>query len=909
MAFNIGKISLNASVQNLSFKITGSNTISINFGSELKSYELSDKETVISYTFDDDAAKDIIINNAAYIKILDVSKNIINTIKFENCVHLNKFIGYNNNIQSLDFTNCDALQYVHIQNNPMCTDKEKMTNMINTLTDRNQRAFGSIVMYDFVPPKDFDTMDEDKRSIRELRKELEKVSIPKDWYFGSAIIYDEVESKKLTDSVLRSNAVDIWESAEYGEGLVYADMYNYYIMNETSEWDQSIFLKKYDISDGTFDVVDSTQTDEIAKSYDTGHGTSVTSVLMSQGNKMYGLIPKAKVVGIYGGKNRTENKVIQKKSIDKLNELEKLDFIVQTSILQIDQTIGLYPEYDNAVRSLLDKYKAIWFACSSNNGDNDDETPDKIAYAPYAHLVSGSHLNIDTQKTSNAFAKGSPSVNSEYIKFTSMYSYNEVIGMSEDNFSFSASFGTSYTTPYTAGVYGLLKILYEKKYKDYTLENLERYAYNHAKPLIYNVKQNSGYGILDCMYFHDTSIDTEISNVEKLEDTIDLQYTNNLNSVLKVIPENTTNKNFHLAKKYPQDIIIDDTNTIYPLKNDGSTVSKKLYSSSDNTKFETINIKFPNNKKYDEITDGLVFSFSSENTDFRDDVSGKQLVKTGNVTFDGKKIKFEANSGLVLNDFVMEDQITIQFCVANLNAIKTSEYPVYLYNNASGAKEKIVFCAQYSSMRLARQFGGLNGNTLGNNGINITSDNEFTVITMTVDFNKGILIEYSSGIPYNSDKISQIDFHIGPTQTTNLDYFRTIKKVNTLVIGNKSTLTGGGCVNTDLYGVRIFNRVLSPREVAQNTSALMMNAQVDESLIPDNSYKGTVSLIAGIGQANGQSFALIDGAAVQYKTEVKNDGSFKSVTDKIEEIEANNNLFGNITNEEIEGMFTDIFGE
>ena len=50
-------------------------------------------------------------------------------------------------------------------------------------------------------------------------------------------------------------------------------------------------------------------------------------------------------------------------------------------------------------------------------------------------------------------------------------------------------------------------------------------------------------------------------------------------------------------------------------------------------------------------------------------------------------------------------------------------------------------------------------------------------------------------------------------------------------------------------------------------------------------YKGSVTLISGLTQANNGDFPLVAGSAVQYKQEEK-DGKFKSVVDKIEELEA-----------------------
>lgn len=72
-----------------------------------------------------------------------------------------------------------------------------------------------------------------------------------------------------------------------------------------------------------------------------------------------------------------------------------------------------------------------------------------------------------------------------------------------------------------------------------------------------------------------------------------------------------------------------------------------------------------------------------------------------------------------------------------------------------------------------------------------------------------------------------------------------------------------------------------------------------------NPFNGSTKVIAGISQANNQDFALMDSAAVQYKTEDK-DGKWKSVQDKIEEIES---VAQPITSEEIQQVIDTVFGE
>ena len=48
-------------------------------------------------------------------------------------------------------------------------------------------------------------------------------------------------------------------------------------------------------------------------------------------------------------------------------------------------------------------------------------------------------------------------------------------------------------------------------------------------------------------------------------------------------------------------------------------------------------------------------------------------------------------------------------------------------------------------------------------------------------------------------------------------------------------------------------------------------------------YKGSTTLISGITQ-NGGKFPLVEASAVQFKNEENQDGTFKSVAEKIDEV-------------------------
>ena len=552
-----GSISLLSNKEKLSLKVKGSGTIVVRIGSENKNYELNGKdETIIEHTFGDQ--REVEIQNAKIISEINVAENGISSIILNGCSKLNKLLIYNNEIRNLDLSQAAEIQYIHMQNNPICKDKAAMEAMISTLPDRNYKAFGSIVMYDFIPLNN--ALNEEQSSIRNLRKELEKTSIPKDWYFGSAILYHPSEKNKVPNTAIMSNVVDIWESAEYGEGAVYASLYEMYVPDQTAEWNNDVFLSRYDITSAG-EIVESTQTDSNTP-YDTGHGISTNSILISQGNEMYGLIPKAKCVAIMRKDNTIGNIsdwYFSSNVFNKLTELERLDVVLTATTYTTDSE-RTYEAYKQSIRKCLDRHKTLFFISSMNMGDDDISTKDPYVNTYHAHMVSGCNLDIDSSNI-ETYADA-PSNGDSRIKFTGNYiginTLRKVGGINE------GGVGTSYATPFQAGIFCLLKILYEKKKRGYTLEELEQYTYNHARPLHYNEDKVSGYGTLDCMYFQDTTKYIKVKTIVKKEELLDLSKNDMINSAIGIIPPEATNQDFRLANKLDdRDIIIDKGCLLY----------------------------------------------------------------------------------------------------------------------------------------------------------------------------------------------------------------------------------------------------------------------------------------------------------------------------------------------------------
>lgn len=823
--FDNGILSFSSNKNNITFKIKGKYTISVDFGQETKYINLNSKEfTLIEYNYGNTDKHIVSISNTDEITEIDISDNEISELNVENCNNLQKLFIYNNSISHLNLIGLENLQYIHMQNNPICKNKELMTQMISALPDRNNKAFGSIVMYDFVPPRNFESMTEEQRSIRELRKELEKTSIPKDWYFGSAIMYDEVEKNKVPNTVTMSNVVDIWESAEYGEGAVYASLYEMYVPDQTTEWNKDVFLAKYDIT-STGEVVKSTQTDSNT-SYDTGHGTSTNSILISQGNEMYGLIPKAKCAAIMRGNTFTDTQYFSKNVFETLMNMDKLDFIFTSSTFR---TKDNFSDYESSIKNCLDKHKTLFFICASNRGDDNISTPDSYITTYHSHMVSGCSLDIDSENMSGLIDASND--NDDRIKFTANYFGTEVLKKNKG--ISSGSFGTSHSTPYMAGVFCLLKILYDKKHPDYTLEQLEKYTYNHAKPLHYNEDAVVGYGTLDCMYFEDKSTLVKADTIKKTVDTIDLSVNNKISSAIRLQPENTSNTDFRLACKLGDSDIIIDKGIIYPKKNDGSIVNKKLYSSSNLKLTETVNVKLPENKEFKEIEDGLIFSLSPK-TGFTDNISGTKLTKNGSVNIVQKYFRFGQDGALILENFKVPEVITIQYLVDKVTNLEDNKIGYITYfKKSTNDKIKLISTIQKKTdmnCRYVYQAGTPIGNAICNpNVVEKNTNDLLDCMTFTIDFKTGRIIVYANGIITWGTQISNIPKLIDTTtkKPCYLDNLRNLLTMDTLIIGNNASFAKEA-ETLDIYDVRIFDRELTPTEVVQNTSALMCNAQIKE---------------------------------------------------------------------------------
>ena len=110
-----------------------------------------DEEEIITFALDDNAEVLYYIQNFENIFELDISSNgVTEFVCNEPHNQLNKLVAHTNNITNLKVDNLKELQFLHIFNNPICENLEKMKFIIHQLPDRNNKPFGSIILYDWV---------------------------------------------------------------------------------------------------------------------------------------------------------------------------------------------------------------------------------------------------------------------------------------------------------------------------------------------------------------------------------------------------------------------------------------------------------------------------------------------------------------------------------------------------------------------------------------------------------------------------------------------------------------------------------------------------------------------------------------------------------------------------------------
>ncbi|WP_279006150.1 S8 family serine peptidase [Thomasclavelia cocleata] len=893
MANIIGSLSFVSSKQRIIVKLKGVNSVSVKFGTETENYNLSKNEIVVEHDFGNTDSHYIVINNAQNITEIDISNNGINNINLYLCTLLKKFVAYNNNINKLEFTNSNALQYVHIQNNPMCTNESAMTNMINSLPDRNNKAFGSIIMYDFVPPREFENMTMDQLYERDVRKKLEKTSIPKDWYFGSAIIYNEEEYAKCMN-IKESHVTDVWESAEYGEGLVVSSKENGYALNHPEiESNRILEHKQFNTATNPTSLIDKTNA-SIAQGDFQSHGTKTLSVIGAS-NKIYGVLPRCKF-----------------KLLDAINnDSYKTDAYFNLIRDFYDDTIDiiyLAQSFTNSelaakiAASLSNNKKRLVISSVGNDGDGALNTDDHtLTEYPGSHLIEdGGFMH---------YVAGLGNNNTIYQISTwcqgvdvaeRAFGYAPEFSNSTKNFIYRYFNGTSYSAPLVAGYAGIIQVLLTKKHgkkptKDEVIDEIVR----RCNPLKQYHRYKIGNGRIDFSTYNTMESFDILAESIQAEESVTMDLYSKYKLKYKLLPDNIYNNNITIESTDNNIVQISEDNTLFALSvgscevvvfsNDGS-IKKNI----------PITVNSITEAKIEEENTSMVGKFERENFtpngEWINSIEGSNI-KLNTVDIDNNLNITSVNGYLEIPH--IQTDFTVSFYVGNIIDLKYNGRIFSLYNYNEDEFFTLDFMATVKDNNLMlvglleRDINGKSDYTKQYYNQFPNIKNAFNQNNITCVFNKGVqqIIIYLDG-----NKI--------------LEEYLTDRMPNNLkiCIGN-SKMHNKAVVGANFSEVRVFSKALSNDEVLDNVARqLKINNNITEIEGDEGKveYKGSVTLISGLRQANNGKFPLVDATAVQYKNEENEDGTFKSVEQKIDEIAGDNSKFA--TSEDVDNIISDLFG-
>lgn len=200
------------------------------------------------------------------------------TDMYTNCRSIEVLELYDNQLSSLTLDNISRLRKLVIHgNNSFVTNATKLTALCASLPNRNNMKFGSITI------GGLDALN---------MRSIEPSFLAKRWVFGSALPYNETERAKIDNKLIQACIPDIWESAEYGAGMV-ACMADTALYPDLLGFDYDTQLR------GGWNVVDNNDDFYITESEKsvtgTYHGSAVTGIICGNGTLMYGICPHASI--------------------------------------------------------------------------------------------------------------------------------------------------------------------------------------------------------------------------------------------------------------------------------------------------------------------------------------------------------------------------------------------------------------------------------------------------------------------------------------------------------------------------------------------------------------------------------------------------------------------------------------
>ena len=468
--------------------------------------EVADVSATVTATFDNGSTSSVSLSEdgKGIIELgshttLDLNTQGIKSITINNATTLNKLIAYGNNLVELRVNGSENLQYIHIHNNPICSDKNALILLANDLVDRNGKAFGSIIIGD--------TADDDNNTaIQTLRREIESYFIGKDWYFGSTLLY--------TDSSLRyyiknSGVVDIWESAEYGEGTTVAiadiGFSKLNCVDSTTRW-------KYPLNASSQAGTDSnplplpTNTLGYLNTATLNHGnlaqTCVGGSLTSTTGK--GIAPKCSIIPIKLGDAKAgyfySNELV-KMMAHVLNHQDEIDTLVMsTSVSWFNERLANNNFYK--LKELSKKFMydtEITFCAADKNSANANSDFSKEVYTAEFPMFLEGAICCGAAQSNNAILNTTCPNSALQLVF-----YGKDITYETSSHGTTKASGCSPANFLLGGCAALMTNLLTKKFgRKPTREEKEKYLLERTIPYSNLVMKQAGNGLFNFMAYND----------------------------------------------------------------------------------------------------------------------------------------------------------------------------------------------------------------------------------------------------------------------------------------------------------------------------------------------------------------------------------------------------------------------
>lgn len=440
-----------------------------------------------------------LLHSISGVTTLDISGNKIDEIYFGNNSTLNKLLIYNNNLNFINLERVTSIQYVHIHDNPICDNAVEMSNMISTLPDRNNTALGSIVT-----------------SNQEVRKEIELEAIDKEWYFGSMLQYNSTEKNKMGYQILRSGVLDIWESAEYGDGAILCQC-DAGVQQGLTNLTYSNIISTYRC-DGEENVEGAWNCplaedvpNSVKQKY---HGNIGITSILGNGKNMYGIAPKAKAYILRCSDSNM--------NIDYEFANNMLDFIKEhADMIDIVVFPNSYPggahskelcikEQEVINTSIYSENGILFVGATGNDGDTVKTINDSFTFASvYGSLAVGGINDANDNIVYYA----------PYRKSMDVSFYGKSIKGENVSGGFTTMSGTSLSSDLMSGCALLIEVLLTKKLKRKpTYLELYDFILKHTKGIGNGNKYRIGNGLFNFMVYNNNVLKVPKINGLKWEE-------------------------------------------------------------------------------------------------------------------------------------------------------------------------------------------------------------------------------------------------------------------------------------------------------------------------------------------------------------------------------------------------------